>query len=173
MKPLVYKKSTRKTLGNFFLFSLMFGLLAVTYFIGLSGEFPLLVRLFCIVISIIGTLFFGMCAVIFFKMLIKNSVIFKVDENGIYDATSYISLGQIAWEDIKTITYKSMGEQKFIAIDLVDDEKYIPYAGSFKRLCIRANKRLGYPAVVLSFTMLRVDPEWLLEELQKRKEYYS
>ena len=173
MEDLVYKKSPWLLLRYFLLSAFMFLIIAVFFLAALVGDLPILVRLYVFIVSVISSLFFGMCVLIFVKMLLQHSVLLKVDERGIYDATSYIGLGQIAWEDIKDISYKSLFSQSFIAINLVDDEAYIKRLNHFQRFCIRVNHMLGYPTVLLSFTVIKVDPEWLEEELGKRLDYYS
>lgn len=173
MDRLVYYRSPRMVVRYFLYCLLMFAMIAVNYYMALSGTLSRGLSLLVMIIAVVGTLFFGMCAIVFTKMVISNKIILQVDEVGIYDRTSYISLGQISWEDIKEINYKTLLDQEFIAIELVDDDKYLKRLNWFKRRLILANYGLGYPTAILSFSIIKVDPEWLLEELQKRKDYYG
>ncbi len=103
--------------------------------------------------AIFGALFFGACFVITLKGIGSKDPVLIVDEQGITDRSTASSPGFIPWKDIKNISSLKTNGVSVISVSLNNEEAYmekISAKNRLLRLLIKANKMLGYKAVLIS-----------------------
>ena len=67
-------------------------------------------------IGVVGVLFFGVAGIFGIRKLSDESTGLVIDENGICDNSSGISVGLIEWSDIIEIRTRQVSSTKFIMI---------------------------------------------------------
>jgi hypothetical protein len=108
---------------------------------------PLIIK----IVGAIAIIFFGATGISSFKKLFDNKSGLIVDENGIIDNSSGVSIGLIEWKDISGIRTKQVMSTKFLLIDTIDPEKYIQKANKFKGRIMRSNLYMyGTPLSIAS-----------------------
>jgi hypothetical protein len=70
-------------------------------------------------------LFFGLCAVFILRKLPDNKPGLILDEGGLTDNSSAISVGKILWSDIENISVVEIHKQKIIKIYVKNPREYI------------------------------------------------
>lgn len=130
--------------------------------------------IFLLLIGILGLIIFGSITYYaFFKLFDKKPGIL-INEKGIYDNSSAVSLGLIKWLDIKDISTTRIGSTKFILIHVNNPEYYIQnITGIFKRKMVVINNKMYNTPITISTIALKYDffqLEHLLKtEFKKRK----
>ena len=101
--------------------------------------------------------------------LFDNTPALTLDEDGIVDNSSTVSVGRIGWNDIESISTTQQSNTKFITIHVQDPEKFIDRErSSIKRNMMLANhKRTGSP-INISTNILAISHENLMELLEER-----
>lgn len=127
MEPVIIKTSTAKLIRNIF-FGLVF--IAVGCFIWghesdrYSKEFIYIISVLCIVFSLTGI-------VVFTKKLLSNDkVALIIDERGITEKSTGVSLGLVPWEDITEIGISRLqaglfNKAYFISVYVKNPDEYI------------------------------------------------
>lgn len=92
------------------------------------------------------------------KFIFKN-IALVVDEKGITNNSSIISLGFIPWEDIQEIKFTNILNSKLILVKVYDEEKYLVGISKFKKLMININKKFGYPIHCITLNTTGSKPE--------------
>lgn len=116
----------------------------------------------------IAILFFGGICVSVIKKMFDKKPGLRIDENGIWDNSSGVSAGLIAWKDVLRIRKINVSGTRFLLIDVQNPEKYIDSAkGGLKKMAMKANtKKYGTP-ISISANGLRIKFK-ALEELIAR-----
>jgi len=108
------------------------------------------------VIAVVGILFFGWCAIIGLKKLFDQRPGLVVDEEGVVDHSSGISVGRIPWSDIVAIEETLMSGQKFVTILLHDPEAYLSKGGAIKAKINAANLQMTGSPINISANPLKL-----------------
>lgn len=99
----------------------------------------------------------GLLSISFFSLTLVASLIklfdFKpgliISKEGIYENSSFISLGFINWEDVLEISKIEINDQKFVILYLKDNAKYIQKSKGFKKRVAKINyKTYGSPVSI-------------------------
>ncbi len=95
-------------------------------------------------------IFFGLCLIyIFYKAFDKKPGLI-INESGITDNSNFTSVGLIEWTEIIGIRTQQVMSTKFILIDVLNPEKFIP-KNRFKASLMKANlKMYGTPISITS-----------------------
>ena len=125
--------------------------------------------------GIASVVFFGLGAAFIFKKLFDKKVGLIIDEEGITDNSSAISVGLIEWQDIKGIETLQIASTKLLMLQTDQPEKYIGKAkNGFSRRAMKANNKMYGSPLSLNATTLQIKYEELerlvREELKKRNE---
>lgn len=161
---------TQNPLGNFLyiLVSFIFSALCFALF-----KFDEDLLFYERILMLIGFGFFGFGTIFFVFRTILNRNLIVVDENGIMDNTSAVSLGFIEWEDILDIKLNAFNAEelggKFITIILADEDKYLDRVSPLKKPVILANMKLGYSPANITLNSSRVPIEEFYEKLIEYK----
>ncbi|MQS12956.1 hypothetical protein F7Q99_11795 [Streptomyces kaniharaensis] len=98
--------------------------------------------------------FFGACAVLLVRRLIRNRPDLILDAHGL----EHVQLGRIAWTEIAAVRIREMriksGVQRFIEVVLHDPAAYLVRAPRVVRATAAANRSLGFgPASIPATTV--------------------
>ena len=109
-----------------------------------------------------------MCAatvVYYIKQLFSKEPLIEICDAYFYDRSSAISVGKIAWEDMKNVCVRS----GFLNIELKNPDRYFEKMNRIQRILIKWNSKLGYGAVCISTQRFQKQKAEFLEEFGKRK----
>lgn len=164
MKNIIIKQ--KPLLGIFYIFmSLLITFLSL--FITFLKQEGLILQIIFSTIGVLGIILFGLGTLYFFKRTIEGRTLLIVDSKGITDNTSFISVGFIPWKDIKSIIKTNSLNQKFISIDVKDNNKYITKLSKLKTVLINKNFKLGYPLVNITLNGTGLSRDTIYEEIIK------
>lgn len=123
---------------------------------------------FVFIIGITSILFFGACLLFFTKKMFDGKIGLVIDEEGINDNSSGVSVGLIIWGDISGISTSEIASTKFILIETTNPDKYINRAknGLAKRAMKANNKMYGTPISISSNT-LKIKHNELLDRIER------
>lgn len=102
------------------------------------------------IVLFFGVFFFGYAGIFFIKRMKKNKEMLIINNKGITDKTSAISLGFIPWEEIEDAYIGSSVGNEFIELKIRNEEKYLKNLPFLKKLLINANKKMGYEIVCIT-----------------------
>lgn len=111
---------------------------------------PLLVK----IVGIAAVVFFGITGAVGIQKLFDTQMGLIIDQNGITDNSSGVSVGFIDWADVRNLRTSQVMSTKFILIEVADPEKYISKATNFKARLLRQNLNMyGTPLCIASNTL--------------------
>ncbi len=123
--------------------------------------------------GVITMVFSGVCGVFLLSFYDRNKGII-INEEGIWDNTSMISVGLVKWEDIQQIRKMEIGRTPHIILDLKPQKMdlYInKIKNPIKRKFLAFNmKQFGY---AITATMLKIKSEELYSTLQSELNKYK
>jgi uncharacterized membrane protein YgcG len=115
-----------------------------------------------------GVVFFGWALLFFLgRLLFFWRPVLEVGLGGILDGASAVGVGFVPWEEVKDVTPGYFGGQRYIKIEVENEENVLQRQNPAKRLFIRLNRRYFTGTVVnIPLTMLAVSEEELLSEIK-------
>jgi hypothetical protein len=107
------------------------------------------------IIGVVAVVFFGLCLVLIVRKLFDNKVGLTIDQHGITDNSSAISIGLIEWDDISDISTIQIASTKILQLKINKPEKYIERAkNAFIKRAMTANyKMYGSPLTISSVSL--------------------
>lgn len=105
---------------------------------------------FILIIGFINLVLFSLGLVFSVSKLIKSEPALLVNQEGIVDRSSMVGAGDVAWNEIKNITFYQAKKEKVIAIELYDPERLISRQPSWKQKLMRLNKGMAGATIHLS-----------------------
>ena len=90
-------------------------------------------------VGVVAILFFGATGVSATKKIFDNKMGLIIDDRGMTDNSSGVSIGLIKWSDITAITTEEISSSKFLLIYVTNPEYYLNQAKGFKRKMMKAN----------------------------------
>ena len=124
--------------------------------------------LFAKFVGLVAIVFFGAIAISVLKHLVTLGPAIIINEKGIVDNSSGVSVGFIAWEDIAEVREYTFENQTFLGIMPKDLDKLLAKQPKWKRTAIRANLKLGAAPVNIPQAMLGVNVSDLAREIETR-----
>ncbi|NDI99817.1 hypothetical protein GWA97_12075 [Flavobacterium sp. LaA7.5] len=100
----------------------------------------------------------------------KHSLI--INDKGIIDNSSGVSVGLIKWSDIINIEITRVKSTKFILLFVQNPEQYINNSKSFKRFLLKSNHKMYGTPLSISSTSLQYNFEDLEKEIRLGLERY-
>ncbi|WP_029069306.1 STM3941 family protein [Jonesia quinghaiensis] len=96
-------------------------------------------------IGIIGAVFFGLCTVLWLRLVFGSRVGVRLTRDGFYDYTSAIATrGRLVkWQDVSSINPIIFGGQPHVSVDVHDRDTYLATLPAMSRQAVKANLRLG------------------------------
>ena len=111
---------------------------------------PLLLK----IVGIIAVIVFGGFGIFSIKKLFDNKVGLTIDNTGITDNSSGVSVGLIEWRDIKNIRTEQVMSTKFLLVEVLQPEKYLERGNSLQSKLMKGNlKMYGTPVAIASTTL--------------------
>jgi hypothetical protein len=101
------------------------------------------------VVGAAAVAFFGAAGVSVLLRLLRPGPAVVIDDAGIIDDASGVSLGRIPWDQVGEIAEYRVNGQAFLNVMLRDQEALIAQRPFWKRRLIRANLRMGAAAVTI------------------------
>lgn len=95
------------------------------------------------------------------------------DDHGITDNSSALSFGLIPWSDIRRIYIGSVMNQRFIEVEIPDEDSYIGRLAPWEQKAIQANRGMGHEIVCITLNATGISPETILAELLRLFEQAS
>jgi hypothetical protein len=128
----------------------LLGLLALTcVMVGGSYFCTTLLGLGARVVGWVGVGFFGLGFVAVPVMCLRTGPQVILNDEGIEDRR--LKIGIIRWEDIRSLSIRSVNSVKFLCVEVFDPEKYLSRLPRWKRSLAGLNAALGFPALTISF----------------------
>lgn len=159
--PLSKTKIVLLTIGSLVLVCL--GIWFILGFATLQNRIsPLLIRL----IGVVAVLFFGGTFAFSIHKYFDSGPGLIINQNGIIDNTSGVSIGLIDWESITGIRSKQIMSTQLLLIDTNDPEKFVAKASGIKAKIMRTNYNMYGTPLSITATTLKYDAAEL-EELLK------
>lgn len=119
------------------------------------------------IIFVVGVLFFGYAFFYIIKRGKEGKSILIVDDRGITDHSSAVALGFIPWADINRIYMDSVMGNKFIEIEINNEERYLSKLSGIKKAAVLSNKKMGHQIVCITLNGTGVSPESVLPKIQE------
>lgn len=130
---------------------------------------PMLIK----VIGVVGMLFFGATGITAAKKLFDNKMGMIIDENGITDNSSGVSIGLIKWADITSIKTEQVSSTKFLLIKVSNPDFYLSQAKGLKRKMMEANNKMYGTPVSMTSNGLKCTFDELEKLLQEHLNKYK
>jgi hypothetical protein len=113
--------------------------------------------------------FFGICFLVILKKIFNTKPGLIIDEAGITDNSSGLSVGFIPWHDIKAIKAVTLHKQKFLQLIVDNPEEYINrQTNSLKRNGMKMSNKLYGSPVSISANSLQCNFDELKNILEGR-----
>lgn len=169
-KKIVIKQSTSKQLLYVLLSIIM---TATSVYVFSSSRLLFGIKYMNKIIGIAGIIFFGVGSIILLKGFINPKDILIIDQDGITDNSSNVSIGFVPWNEIKSVYLENIGNDDFISIDLENFEEKLEKLPLYKRKAINANLKLGYSPILINVHLTKYKPVEVLDIIRKYKDVYS
>ena len=118
-------------------------------------------KLLCLICSVVCAAATVYCI----KQLFSKEPLIEICDAYFYDRSSAISVGKIAWEDMKNVYVRS----GFLNIELKNPDTYFEKMNRIQRMLIKGNAKLGYGVICISTQRFEKQRKEFLEEFSKRK----
>jgi len=123
--------------------------------------------------GVASVLFFGTTGIVGLRKLFDKKAGLILDEEGIIDNSSGVSIGLIHWNDVTDIKVEQVMSNKFLLIFLADPEKYFESANVFKRKMMKANIKMYGTPISISSSALEYNFDALQETITKQFKKYK
>jgi len=128
--------------------------------------------LFLQCIAVVGSLFFGLTGISRFLALLKNTSGVILNEKGIVHNTTTGSGFLIEWQDIRSLTMRSVQSTKFILIHVKDENKYLAKMNPLSRFIMKLNSRWYGTPISIATNSLELKAEEVLTLIREYKKKY-
>jgi hypothetical protein len=129
---------------------------------------------FLLFIGSASVLFFGFCAVFFSIKLFDKKQGLIINQKGIIDNSSGLSVGLVLWSDIQKIEIITVNNQKFIMFILKKPQDYLnKITNQLKRKGMEINLKLYGAPISISANFLQTNAKDLYELLIEKWEEFK
>lgn len=129
---------------------------------------------FLFIIGVISILFFGFVAVFIFKKLFDKKAGLIINQKGIVDNSSGLSIGLILWSDIQGIETIKVNNQKFIMLILKNPQNYLDkVTNKLKRKGMEVNCKWYGSPISISANTLQINHKDLYTLLSEKMKQYK
>src|SRR3990167_2389427 len=120
------------------------------------------------IVSVACITFFGFGAVYLSMKLFDNKPGLIINDDGIIDNSSYISVGLIRWKNITNVSITEIDTQKILTIELNNADEIIQKQNGSKKVLMSLNKNLYKSPVQISSIALKCDFHELYSTLKEQ-----
>lgn len=130
-------------------------------------------------IGILGSVFFGICAISIVKRTIKTmnskntQPLLIINNEGISDTSTMTSVGFVPWEEIKSVKIVTIVSQKYIGIEVNDIDNLMSRISFAKKLAIKSNSIIKYPPIIISLNSSELKIDKVFSIINERLEEYN
>jgi len=112
------------------------------------------------IVGWIGIAFFGLGFIAIPVMFFRTGPQVVINDEGIDDRRTKV--GVIRWDDIRSVSIRSVSSTKFLCVDLSDPDKYLSRLPRGAQMIAAANRKLGFATLSIGFSGLTpgLDPVW-------------
>ncbi|MEN8435351.1 hypothetical protein NX821_002558 [Clostridium septicum] len=121
-----------------------------------------------IIVGIIGSIFFGYCYVFTIMKLIKPKPLIVVNNSGIIDNSTAVSIGVISWDNIIDFRIEKHFNNEYIAIYVNNLNSLIKALHPLKRIVIRLNIMFKFSPILIYIGCADISSEEILNILKKQ-----
>ncbi|MFF3923003.1 STM3941 family protein [Paenibacillus lactis] len=121
-----------------------------------------------VIIGFLCTLFFGALLVFFMRKLVQRKPALVINDEGIIDRSSYVSVGAIPWSEIKGMDIYQVMNERFIGIEVHHPEEILARLPGWKQKLMRMNKGMTNATIHLSASGLSCNLNELFLTLYRR-----
>lgn len=166
--------SSKRNLAFMLLGAAIFVALGIMLLVLPGGELFDGDRIIIRIVGLVAILFFGGMGYLIARRYRDQRIGLRIDERGITDHSSGVSIGLIEWADIEAIDTARMGTERFLVLRTHQPEKYIERAtNGLMRGALRANHRITGSPLNISARALDISFEELHTTLQAAWERQS
>jgi len=101
----------------------------------------------------------------FFKLSFKKEPALTVNKVGIFDESSWTSVGFIPWSDIKKIEIVEFYKVNFIKVSLYNTKKYLNKKSFFQNIFLFLNNKFYGSPIFITPNFLLVNIDYLFEKM--------
>ena len=120
-----------------------------------------------IVVGLASVAFFGFCGVTVAWRLARGTPALVIDQRGIFDNSSGLSVGLIRWDEIAQLKVYRFQDQVFLGVQPKDLDSLLARQPAWKRAAIRANCRLGALPVNIPQVALPMPASELMQQIAR------
>ena len=114
-------------------------------------------------LGILSIIFFGATGIYGIRKITQRKIGLTIDETGITDNSSAVSLGLIEWQDITSVRTVKVMSTNFLLIDTVRPKKYLVRCNEMKLRLVKANMEMYGTPITISSNTLKIS----FNELEK------
>ncbi|WP_099202967.1 STM3941 family protein [Miniphocaeibacter massiliensis] len=150
-------ESKFKNIVLFFMSLIMTLMGALIIFVILDNGIESIKMVFMFVAGVVVILFFGFCFIFIFKQSFRRDPVIVLNKEGFLNKKQSYSkeIPFIPWSRVKKVSLKDMFTESFVCIDIEDEEEYVESMSKTMRMGIKANIKMGFPAICLSANSLK------------------
>lgn len=167
MSEIIIKGSKRKmmlSLGG----ATLFVILGFYLFFDIADQQNRSHPVFVKFVALACIIFFGSAAIIALKRIFSKSSGLIIDDDGIRDQSSAISLGLIRWEDMIGYKTEKVSGNQFLLIYVKNPDEYIERLKSWKRKLLMGNMKIYNTPIAISAHSLQTNFKNLETLISKR-----
>lgn len=109
----------------------------------------------------------GLCVSFFLWRLLSPEPAVIINDTGLFDNASAISVGLIPWPEISRVQLSSFQNKSYLAVYVDDLGKYLRRANRVKRVIMRANQAMAGTAITIPIYVLSISSEEFLSVVEK------
>lgn len=98
----------------------------------------------------------------------KPEVIVKIDSEGVHDYSNKAAMGLVKWEEIKSVKIKKVFLQKFVSIELIDEQAYYEAHSKSPRFRRMINRGFSSSPINITLDMSETKVTELLQIIEAR-----
>lgn len=140
MEEIIINEKKSKSIGFIFLGLLMLLCCIFVFYMGVK-EF----NIFFIILGFLSFIFFGACFIFILNRAIHPKPLVIINEKGIIDNSTAMSVGLITWDNISNIRKQRMFSSCFIVIDVKDLSLITSKMTKFQKILVKLNSSLNCP----------------------------
>jgi hypothetical protein len=129
---------------------------------------------FIFLAGLFGFIFFGAGNLVLLKMLFRRNPALIIDEKGITDYSTFMSVGLIHWEDITAIKGGKLKSTHFITIHIKNKKKYIANSkNAWQTYMMKINSKYFRTPIHINSSGLQCKHDELMAIILKAQETYK
>jgi len=118
--------------------------------------------------AVVGVIFFGIGAIYLFIVIFDIRPMLIINDQGITNNSSAVSIGLIEWKNIKSVGFIEIYGQKMLKIEIDDINKILAKKPGWKKFLLNLNKNQFGSPILISSNALKCDIQELYSILKNK-----